>query len=498
VNSSGLHDYQAVAAKHLCAVLRREGGALDGSDMGTGKTYVAGAVVRELNFPTLVVCPEVAETGWRRMGEHLGVEFDVLGYEMLRTGRTPFGWWQFPKVGRLKTRLKCLNCQCWIDGAEPAPCPYHFTGIHCVEVKTLPHNYGQFFFHAGVRAVVFDEIHRCGALDSLNAEMLLAARRQGLAVLGLSATAGDSPLKFKALGAVLGLHSGERQAGFWQWVRKFNCQPSPHGGFYFAGQEADRLLTMARLNSTIFPDHGVRVKIADLGDAFPECQITAELYDLNEGGAIEKLYVEMDDAVKALREKAADDKSHHLTRITRALQEIELLKVPVFVQLTEDANAQGYSVAIFVTYSQTLDELCRRLKTDCRIDGSQVGEAGHKRRQACIDSFQANTDRRIVANSAAGGICLSLHDTRGDAPRLGLVSPCSSAVNIRQVFGRLPRNGGKSKSLYRVVLAAGTREEHTHRRLVPKLNQQDALNDGDLFSSNLNLTEGELSDIFRS
>lgn len=494
----GLHDYQIEAAQHLCAVMGREGAALDGSDMGVGKTYVAGGVLRHLDLPSLVVCPDVAITGWQRMGAYLGVEFDIVGYEMLRTGKTPFGRWQFPKTGPLKTRLKCLTCQCWVDYPEPRPCPYDPGGIHCVEPKSLPHNYGRFIFSPAVKMAVFDEVHRCGAIDSLNADMLIATRRQGLATLGLSATAGDSPLKFKALGYALGLHNLEQDCKFWSWVRRWNCRPSPHGGFYFAGREDQRREVMARLNKEIFPDHGVRVRIADLGKAFPECQITAELYDLGEGGAIDRLYAQMDEAIKALREKSVDDKNHHLTKITRALQEIELLKVPVFVQLTEDANAQGYSVAIFVTYKQTVDELCKRLKTDCRIDGSQVGAAGHARRQGCIDSFQANRDRNIVANSAAGGICLSLDDTRGDFPRLGLVSPCSSAVNIRQVFGRLPRASSKSKSLYRVVLAAGTREEAVHRRLVPKLNQQDALNDADLLVSNLDLTERELSAIFQS
>lgn len=496
MNLSGLLEYQKPSAEHLLRVVRKNRAALDASDCGTGKTFVSCAVVRELDLPTLVVCPDVARTGWLRAGAHMGVEFDVIGYEMLRTGRTPFGRWQFPLPKPRKTRLKCLTCQCFIS-ADTSPCPYHYSGTHCVEVKTLPHNYGRFTFNPGVRCLVFDEVHRCGDTDSLNSDMLLAAHQQAIQTLALSATAGDTPLKFKALGALLGLHSGERQPGFWQWSRLWNCRPSPHGGFYMAGNVEQRRKVMSRLNSEIFPDHGVRVKIADLGDAFPECQITAELYDLNEGGAIDKLYAEMDEAIQALREHAAEDKQSHLTVILRALQEIELLKVPVFVQLTEDANAQGYSVAIFVSFTQTLNELCKRLKTDCRIDGSQVGAAGQKRRQKCIDSFQANTDRRLVANSAAGGVCLSLHDTRGDAPRLGLVSPCSSAVNIRQVFGRLPRAGGKSKSLYRVILAAGTREEKTHARLVPKLNQQDALNDADLFSSNLDLTEHELSSIFK-
>lgn len=459
--------------------------------MGTGKTYVGAAVLRELDLPSLVVCPDVARTSWLRAGEHLGVEFDVIGCEMLRTGRTPFGRWQHPKTGPLKTRLKCSVCQCWVDPETP-PCPYG--PAHCVEPKTIPHNYGRFVFAREVRAVVFDEVHRYKATDSLNSDMLIAAKRQGLKILGISATAGDSPLDFKALGYALNLHELDEGLRFWTWVRRWNCRPSPHGGFYFAGKEDDRKRVMARLNEEIFPAHGVRIRAKDL-PGFPECQITAELYDLNEGRAIEKLYEQMDDSISALRDKAAADKQTHLTVILRSLQEIELLKVPIFVQLTEDANDQGYSVVNFVTFTQTLDELCKRLKTDCRIDGSQAGPAGAKRRQHCIDSFQAGRDRRLVANSAAGGICISLHDAVGDSPRLGLVSPCSSAINIRQVFGRLPRIGAKSKSLYRVVLAAGTREEAVHRRLVTRLNQQDAFNDGDLLATNLSLTERELSTI---
>jgi len=492
VNVEGLKPHQPAAAEHLLSCIRRDGAALDGSDMGTGKTYVAAAVLRELDLPTVVVCPDVARTGWIRAGASLNVAYDVIGYEMLRTGRTPYGRWQFPKTGPLKTRLKCTQCQCWVEDKTPK-CPYG--PVHCVEVKSIPHNYGSFIFHPAVKAAVFDEVHRCKATDSLQSEILIAARRQGLKTLGLSATAGDSPLDFKALGYVLDLHELDHGVRFWTWVRRWNCRPSPHGGFRFAGNEQERKQTMAKLNEKIFPDHGVRVRIKDLPD-FPESQITAELYDLAEGGAIEKLYEQMDDSIRALRDRAAADKESHLTVIIRALQEIELLKVPIFVQLTEDANDQGYSVVNFVTFTQTLDELCRRLKTECRIDGSQVGPAGKKRRDAHIDSFQANRNRVINCNSAAGGICITLADFDGNFPRVGHVSPCNSAVNIRQVFGRLPRIGAKSKSLYRLILAAGTREEAVHRRLVTRLNQQDALNDGDLLASNLHLTEGELSDIF--
>jgi hypothetical protein len=47
----------------------------------------------------------------------------------------------------------------------------------------------------------------------------------------------------------------------------------------------------------------------------------------------------------------------------------------------------------------------------------------------------------------------------------------------------------KSKSIYRVLFAAGTRDERGHRLLSPKLNNLDTLNDGDLLPiDNLPLT----------
>jgi hypothetical protein len=60
---------------------------------------------------------------------------------------------------------------------------------------------------------------------------------------------------------------------------------------------------------------------------------------------------------------------------------------------------------------------------------------------------------------------------------------------MRQIFGRLPRVVGKSKSFYRVLFAAGTCEVPMHRAVSAKLNNLDALNDADLMPENLRLTK---------
>lgn len=506
MNRAGLLDWQGAAAETLLEAQTKHGGALDASDMGTGKTAQALAVVRELDRPTLVVCPAVSMTGWRSMGARLDVKFSCLNYEMLRTGRTPFGEWENPQP---KTREKiyvCETCQQKFKASELGPsmrpCPHHYSGIHCLVVKTKPHNFGKFRWNTEIKQLVFDEVHRCSALDSLQSDMLIAAKRQRIPTIGASATAAESPLDLKALGYVLGLHSlidTGSGPGFFKWAFAKGVRKHPMGGFHFALGEERKKEVMGALHAEIFPGRGCRVRIDDLGVAFPEVQITAELYDLKEAGRIDQLYAEMDDAIRFLNDERKLDVApeHPLTALLRASQEIELLTVPVYLELVSDALAQGLHVAIFVNYRRTVDELCKRLKTDCRIDGSQIGERGARERAGNVDRFQEDKEPVIVATHAAGSESISLQDVRGVFARLGLVAPGNNARRVRQIMGRLRRATGRSKAFYRFICIAGTVQEKIHKALSSKLNCMDALNDADLTAANLPLTRHALSDIFK-
>lgn len=499
-NPAGLKKYQVEPAFALTQLLRSGQNALDGSDCGVGKTYHAAAVIRELNWPTLVLAPQISLTAWRRVGEQMGVEFDCLNPEAVRTGKTPFGAWEFPRpAGPSPVEYWCSCCQLQVILDAPRPCPHHRGGIHCVAVKKKPHDYGKFRWHAGIRLLVVDEVHRFGALDSLNSEMLIAAKRQGIPVLAMSATVSDSPLNLRALGYVLDLHKlvdrrGDDGDGFYRFAFRMGCKKHPFGGLYFGGDDQDRLAKMAQLHSLIFPSKGVRVRIADLGDAFPDIQITAELYDLKEKDKINELYAEMDGAIQELNKLKLGDANleHPLTKILRSRQELELLMVPVYEELARQALEAGQHVVVFVNFKQTMDELSRRLKTDCRIEGGQTPA----KRQGFIDAFQADEEPVILANTGAGGICVSLHDVRGVFPRCGIASLDFSSTRMRQLFGRLRRSGGKSKALYRIPLVAGTVQEKIHRAVSAKLDRIDALNDCDLWAANLPLTKHAVSDLW--
>lgn len=487
---SKLREWQRPAAEHLLSVLRNYDSAVDCSDPGVGKTYVAVAVACALNLPTLVVVPKISVTAWGRVAEYFGDKFSVINYEKLRTGNTDFGRWENQdRIGEGRQIFHiCQCCQQRVDLENPGACFAHPLGIHCLETKKRNIRYGNFELHPAVKAVIFDEAHRCGGMDSLNAEMLIAAKRQKIKTLCLSATLATDPMKLRAIGYSLDLH-GDRTAGtgkpnFFQWAARHGCRRIPPlPGIRWAVGVERQAQAMAAIRSQIIPARGVRLT-TDTIPGFPERSIELGIYDLDEGGGINRLYAEMAVAIASLKSRMLEDKAadHPLTELLRARQKVEILKVPVVEELVQDCLEKGLSVAIFVNFKATIDELRRRLKCSCFIDGSAEGCLN---RQLSIDEFQANRSRVILANSEAGGISVSLHDLSGQHPRIGLVMPTFSAVTFRQVLGRLHREGAKSIAQYRVIFAARTVEEKIARALKQKLSNLDSLLDGDLTGGTL-------------
>lgn len=412
--------YQEPHAEAIQAALSQHGIAFDGSDPGVGKTYVAASVAKKTKQSVLVVCPKVSIPPWKQILSGFGVPvLDVINYEKLRTGNTPHGKWDPRK------RFE------W----------------------SLPEN----------TLLIFDEVHRCKGKDSQNAKMLRDAK--GLPLLLLSATLAETPMELRAVTHLTGLcdwHS------FWSWLLRNGCRK---GRFGLEFNKA-RVDVLAKLHDELFKRRGSRIRIADLGDQFPETQITADALDF--GDKIDQIYKEMDAELSALEEAAANDKpAQALTIALRARQAVELCKVPGIVQLAEDFLDDGKSVVVFTNFRATLDSLCEKLKTNCAIFGDQSAEA----RQQCIERFQANQERVIVVNIQAGGVSLSLHDVHNTSPRVALLCPTYSGTELRQALGRVHRSGG-SKSLQRILFAAGTIEEKICARVNAKLERMDLLNDG--------------------
>jgi superfamily II DNA or RNA helicase len=194
---------------------------------------------------------------------------------------------------------------------------------------------------------------------------------------------------------------------------------------------------------------------------------------------INSLYDEMKTELKRLNSKVKKEGKNNtsqLTAILRARQKIELVKVPLFIEMIEDGLENGMSVVVFVNFTDTIEALSKRLNTKCIVNG-QVKD---KERQDNIDNFQSDKERVILVNIAAGGAGLSLHDLNGKYPRLSIISPSYSAVQMRQATGRVWRDSAKTKSIQKLIFVSGTVEVQVCEAVNKKLDNLDFLNDGDM------------------
>jgi len=212
--------------------------------------------------------------------------------------------------------------------------------------------------------------------------------------------------------------------------------------------------------------------------------ITCEPLSLK--GDIDRLYAQMAKALAELRttKKADKDPDHPLTKILRARQEIELLKVPATAELIEDAVAQGHHVVFAMNFRRSLDELAERIQLPVALIH---GDVPPWERDHIESEFKRDTLPVVGVQISVGGVGLGFHDLRGEFPRATFCSPPQSAMDLRQWFGRAHRAGGMSKSIQRVLLASGSVEMKIHKALVNKLDNLDALTDGDLDPNNLAL-----------
>ena len=167
--------------------LLSHGYAKDGSDTGTGKTYVALYVASKLGLTPFVICPKSVVPSWKDCMADFGHEPDdqhAYSYEKLVRGNTEF-----------------------YDGKK-------------------------FRLNPSKALVIFDEDHRCKGSKSKNASMMIAAKKAGLKILCLGATSCTNPTEMRALGFVLDMHDDR---GWWRWALKNGCKRGLFGGLDFKG-----------------------------------------------------------------------------------------------------------------------------------------------------------------------------------------------------------------------------------------------------------------------
>lgn len=436
-NVKGLREFQIPSVAKLCAAILKNKAALDGSDTGAGKTYTAVGVARELGMGIAVVCPKAVIYSWNKVIKgHFGMKPEfVLNYESVKTGKyKEIGTWK--KVSKTSTR----------------------------EVFTwnIPKN----------TLIIFDESHRLKGHGTQNSEIAIAAKKQGYKILCCSATNAIDPIELKTVGLITGLYKTGKWLAF---LREHGCEQGRFGWEFSGDKEI-----LKKLHADLFLDRGVRVRREDI-KGFPDSEVIAEAYNIDEKSEkdLKEVYEEMEKELKYLQAQCKNTKEYQVNSMVimlRARQRAELIKVPLFVEMAEDALEDGMSVVIFVNFSETVRALSKRLNTNCVVWGeNKIGE-----RETHILDFQDDKKRVIIVNIKAGGAGLSLHDLNGNYPRLSLISPTPSAVDLRQALGRVWRDGGKTKSLQKIIFAANTVEEEVCEKVKMKLSALDTINDGDV------------------
>lgn len=444
-----LYGYQVEPARQILrAVLEGPkewgyAGAWDTSDLGTGKTFQSLAAAIATGFEIGVVCPLAVIPAWKRAFAHFGaVPRFIRNYESLRTGNRDW----VSKETFINAQGKQARRFRWnLDPAE-----------------TL---------------LIWDEAHNCKTAGSLNQNLLLAAIRQGFALICCSGTMATDPTHMRATGRVVGLHKGGDDYG--RFCELHNCDTNNGTTWKFRGGKRGRE-ALARIHRAVFPRRGARVRIQDLGEAFPETQIMAEAFQTSETQAIKAAFDEAHDIIARLEKQGAPAGQIMMQKASAYLQawhKSELAKIPTIVETVHQELEAGRSVALFVNFTDVRLKLMEALKTRCAIFGGQPAPA----REQCIADFQADRSRVIVANIDAGGVGVSLHDVNGTHPRTAIILPTNKVVSLSQALGRVHRAGGKSRSRQIILFAADTIEEQICTVVRRRMAQITTLNDGDLY-----------------
>jgi hypothetical protein len=328
--------------------------------------------------------------------------------------------------------------------------------------------------------VIFDEVHRCKETSTANGKLLLSAKQlvqNKIPVLLLSATVCENITDMKIPFFMFDLIPNTRN--FNHYVKtlldkypehKPDKSKFTHKKDYINAKKNQKIMVIYEE----IKEFVSRIRIKDLGDQFPSNQVCCQQFVADEADKISEAYEEI---AKSMQELKDNPGNHHLAKIQKLKQEIELRKIPIFIEQAKLYLEEGKSVVIFVNYLATLDILVEELDIKCVINGRLSLEE----KQKSIDLFQSNEKHIIVCQINSGGFGISLHDLTGERPRVSLINFPDSATTLLQALGRIHRSGSKSPALQRIIFVANVDyEKHIMRNISRKLANISAINDGDL------------------
>lgn len=452
--------FQIQHAQNLIYALQRNGIATDQSDTGTGKTYSAVAICKQLGLRPLIVGPKSVIIPWYDVCHDFEVEpLGVVNYETL-------------KNGKYYSDVNDFQLECRED------CPY----IEIIKVDSVNSLTGQPILTNGGRVkkviqqinwklpnntlVIFDEAHKgknglCASKTSANSKLMVSIKsglnpKKKIYGLFLSATMTDKMENLDVLLYIFGFYKPYLAKSYKAYLNTLG-----------SGREE----VLKKIHAMIFPLRGSRMRIDQLpAGIFKKNDVQAVTYPVSMEIAreIEEQHREIQIALANLRSKG---ESKGLGYIIRCWQKIEVLKSSTVAQEAIVHLRAGRSVVIFINFNETKkllteklleyrNELNQPIITMEQIDYIHGDQKGDERNEI-VKKFKSDEFHVLICNIKAGGIGISLHDIHGNRQRVSLIFPTWSPIDLMQSLGRIYRANAKTDSIQRIVYCKPTEAPET-------------------------------------
>jgi hypothetical protein len=404
-------------------------GAADLSDAGTGKSVMDLHAMLQIGRKPIVLCPRAGEEGWRKTFSLFNAEPHYLGsYEGLKMG------------GRMSIATR--------------------------------HQDDTFTWHnAGEIGLICDEAQAVKSAESLAFRCIEGAIQANVPMICASATLAASPIELPIAGRITGLHKGGDD-----WIR-FLVE---HGCEFDDVEKRwvwkRKRYMLEQIHHILIPERGNRTTRAMMGDR-PGSSISMLPIECEEGP---RIIEEWERGNTQLRRMEAQKYPKMIIIATRRKirmrlwQECEAALVPhIAGRIREDVD-NFKSVVAFLGFVKTRERLGKLLNTRAGLYGGQ----NQKQRAFYEHEFQADRIRILLNQIKAGGAAVSLHDVRGEFPRVGYIFPSDSGVAMGQAPWRLDRQGSKSRAEIWIPTVKGTLTEQMVKSTERKLRAMAGLNDG--------------------
>ena len=414
------YDFQIEDAKHLLSLKR----AINGNEMGCGKTFEQVIIGESIDMPKLVICPATLRLNWQREIQMVNPKADISILYSNKPYKAGKDWTivGYPSLTKFQKELEEEKFQ----------------------------------------VVMMDEAHylqaisNAGKPDSKRAMVAMRIAATSEYVYPITGTPKTNRNKnLYNLLRVIRHPLTKGKNAFFEYAETF-CDAKRHEyGWDINGNSNDNIL-----NEEITPVMVRHLKRDVLPNLVKMRQSIPLRVDLK------KYYGYIEDYKKEKQGSAIA-----LSLLTKAKQSVAIQKAPDSIEFAHQFVNQNEKVVIVTCFSDVVDKVCAEF--DCP---KIVGGMTDKAKQKAIDDFQNGDAKVIVINIVAGGVGITLtaahHMIINDIPW--------TTGELEQAEGRIWRSGQSDVSMIYYMLAEGCDMDDTLQNIITQksITINDAIDGG--------------------